>query len=115
MRKVEQGTVYLAGNGGAIVVTPVDGKKFTLQELYHAVGGYVESMIPVERYAHVYVNEEGQLKNLPANQHTWTFAKRSTYELNGYPESWRVQGNAIVVRKVDPNAVAAMTVYQVVR
>ena len=115
MRKVEQGTVYLAGSGGVIVVSPVDGKKFTLQELHHAVGGYVESMIAAERYAHVYVNEEGQAKDLPANQHTWTFVKRSTYELNGYPESWCVQGNAIVVRKVDPSAVAVMTVYQVVR
>jgi len=97
-QKVERGTLYLAGpNAKAIAVRPVNGKKFTLEEWQTAVGGFVEQMIPAVRFAKVFVNEEGGIKHLPDNGHTWTFANRAVYALNGYELGWRVAGNALKI------------------
>ena len=103
MKRVEQGTLYLGGPLEFVTVIPADGRKFTLKELQHAVGGFVETMIPAQRHTTVYVNEEGALKRLLLNRHTWTFAKKAVYMLNGYAENFCINGNALVVRKVDAN------------
>ena len=121
-RKVERGYLYLASATGLPVeVKPVDGKKFTLKELQHAVGGFIENMVPSERFAHVYVNEEGVLKNLPLNKCTWEFADKHVYcHLNGYRSDFLVSGNALVVKKVELQPERAVsydfpTVFQAVR
>jgi hypothetical protein len=104
-KKVERGVVYFAGsiNGRNALsqrVRPADGKKFTMKEIQAAVGGYFECLVPAERGWTVYCDEEGGLKpHYQPNGHTWTFAKREVYALNGYPANWRVMGNVLAVRK----------------
>jgi hypothetical protein len=117
-KKVERGTLYPAGYGTTpIEVRPANGKKFTLNELQEAVGGYIECMQPAVRHTTVYVNEEGAMNGTALNEHTWKIANHRIYvALNGYAESWRVSGNALVVRKV-PAELAdgkAALVYQAV-
>ena len=111
-KKVQTATIYMAGPGGKVVqVRPANGKKFELSELQAAVGGYVEHMIAAVRHTTVYVNEEGALKPLPGNTHTWTFADRRVYvELNGYSPRFQVAGNAIVVRSVEQRPAGLPTV-----
>ncbi len=100
-KKVERGTLYFAGDNGAMVaVRPLNGVKFTLDEWQKAVNGYVETMIPAVNGRHIFVNEEGRLKGLLPNQHTWTFANRRVYELNGYGLNWRVAGRALEIFKL---------------
>lgn len=102
-KKIQVGTLYLSGNRDKLEVKPVDGKKFTLKELQMAVEGYIELMSPAVRGTTVYVNEDGALKRLPPNRHTWEFADKRVYLLNGYTEAFRVAGNALAVRNVDPH------------
>jgi hypothetical protein len=99
-KKVELGTLYLAGpDGAAIPVRPADGKKFTYDEWKLAVGGYVEAMLPAAYRHNVWVNEEGVLPN----RHTWAFANRHVYvDLNFYPTDWLVTGNALETWRVTP-------------
>ena len=99
--KTETGNLYLA-EGDCVEVRPANGKKFTYDELAVAVGGMIESMVPAIARRKVWVNEEGTLKGLPLNRHTWTFADRSTYVVfNGYPPSWKVRGNALEIYKTE--------------
>jgi hypothetical protein len=101
MKKLEVGILYSAGpNGAVMTVKPANGKKFTCEEIHKAVGGYFECVISAERYTTVYVNGEGVIHGLPDNEHTWTFAKKSVYMLNGYASDFKMCGNALVVRKV---------------
>src|ERR1700729_1511938 len=98
MPKVERAFLYFGGEPGSVVyVKPAHGKKFDLKELQAAVGGWVQEMIPLVRYTNVWVNEEGAIHRLPPNKHTWDIARREVYALNGYPASWRISGNALVV------------------
>jgi hypothetical protein len=110
-KKVERGTLYLAGALDKVDVKPEDGRKFSLRELQRAVGGFIETMISAERFTTVYVNEEGALcKDFLPNLHTWKFANRHVYvDLNGYPSNFLVMGNALVVRKVAVDREAATT------
>jgi hypothetical protein len=49
-------------------VVPANGKTFTLDELQHHVGGYIEILrMPGTGKAMMIVNEEGKLKSLPYN------------------------------------------------
>jgi uncharacterized protein DUF3846 len=55
--------------GGSIrIVTPADGKHFSLAELQTFVGGYIEILNPEsQQEAVMVINEEGKLKGLPPN------------------------------------------------
>jgi hypothetical protein len=105
VKKVERGVIYFAGsiNGRNALsqrVRPADGKKFTNKEIKTVVGGYFQLIAPAERGWTVYADEEGGLKpHYQPNGHTWTFAKREVYLLNGYGADWRVMGNVLAVRK----------------
>ena len=109
VKKVERGVLYLAGPEGRVVaVIPADGRKFTYDEQCKAVGGYVETMIPAVKGRTVYVNEEGALKQLPANEHTWNFADRRVYvDLNNYGKDWLVAGRALEIVKLTIEEAAA--------
>lgn len=50
-------------------LTPANGKKFKLEEIQKAVGGYIEivAMRPGNGRKRLYVNEEGKLHGLPLN------------------------------------------------
>jgi hypothetical protein len=104
VKKIERGTLYLCGIGDKLEVVPANGKKFTYEEQAEAVGGYIEMLVPAVQHTLVYANEEGATpyKDLPLNRHTWEFANKRVYLLNGYGENWRARGNILVVRKVDP-------------
>lgn len=101
--KVEIATVYNP-EGTVDVYEPANGKKFKFKELQKFVGGLVECVQVEERGAMGYVNEEGALKNLPANPFTKDVLRMKVYALNGYPKSWRVRGPIVVVRAVKINA-----------
>jgi hypothetical protein len=117
-KKVERGTLYFGGEKcKEVLVVPANGKKFTYEELSLAVGGFIETMVPANPRTRVYVNEEGALKQLPPNQHTWSFADRDTYVVfNGYAPNFRVAGDALVVFKQDVvDASTGFTIAQAVR
>jgi hypothetical protein len=122
VKKVERGVVYFAGsiNGKSALsqrVRPADGKKFTNEEIKLVVGGYFQLLVPAERGWTVYADEEGALphKNYQPNGHTWTFAKREVYALNGCPASWRVMGNVLAVRKEYEGGAELPTVQQAMK
>lgn len=53
-------------SGVSEIVTPADGKQFTLAELQSMVGGYIEP-VRLEGDRIMWVNEEGKLQGLPLN------------------------------------------------
>jgi hypothetical protein len=61
VKKVEVGTL-IDQDGTEKRLTPADGKKFSLDELQTAVGGYIElvPMRPGNGHAVMYCNEEGK-------------------------------------------------------
>ena len=97
-QKVEYGVLYKT-DGAVVDVVPGNGRRFSLEELQKYVGGDVERVICAVRFNCAYVNEEGALRNLPPNPHTWTVLKREVYALNGYAAGWRVSGNILMVGK----------------
>jgi hypothetical protein len=101
MKRIEQGTLFPADGSPAKIVTPADGKKFSLDELQKFVGGYIESIVCVKPYVRAFVNEEGAIKgDLQDNPHTWSVLNRKVYALNGYAEGFRVSGDIIAVQLV---------------
>jgi hypothetical protein len=101
-KKVERGGLFLQGRGGDVEVRPANGKKFTMEEIQAAVGGYFELIVPAMRHRVVYANESGAVApGFEENRHTPRFANMTVYALNGYGPSWRVRGDVLEVRKVD--------------
>lgn len=107
-KKVERGTLWFGRPEGRFVgVRSVNGKKFSYEEQKAAVGGYIESMMPVVNGRQIWVNEEGRLEQLPLNVNTWLFADRHVYvDLNAYAPTWQVSGNALEVFRVPDGALA---------
>jgi hypothetical protein len=121
VKKVERGVIYFAGalngkSGLSQRVRPEDGKKFSMKEIQLAVGGYFGCLVPAKRGWTVYCDEEGVLKpHYKPNGHTWTFAKREVYALNGYGANWRVMGNVLAVRKEVEGGAELPTVTQALK
>jgi hypothetical protein len=67
--KTQVGTI-IQPDGTELTVRPGNGKKFSLQELQHVVGGYIErvQLRPGNGRGTMYVNEEGKLEGLQRNQ-----------------------------------------------
>ena len=106
MKKLQRGTLYKT-DGQAILVKPKNGKEFTLEELQTAVGGYIESVVPINKRTKLYVNEEGLIHNLPCNGHTQAILNMDVYNRNaaffGEPlNSTVLRGNAISTYRVNP-------------
>ena len=64
---VQVGKLIRAGATSPELVTPEDGKYFTLPELQKYVGGFIELVPAGIPGVIVYCNEEGQLKGLRSN------------------------------------------------
>lgn len=58
---------HILVDGSEKVVTPKNGKHFSLAELQTFVGGYIEMLILPNR-SWLILNEEGKLKGLPRNE-----------------------------------------------
>lgn len=58
--------IQITVDGKSTVVTPKDGKKFSLEELQGFVGGYIERVGNVGRKT-MYADEDGRPKGLPPN------------------------------------------------
>ena len=56
----------LWAKGGENLVQPLNGDKFTLEELQRAVGGYIE-IVPLTDKTVMVVDEEGKLKGKEIN------------------------------------------------
>ena len=56
----------IRSNGVEEVITPSNGKKWSLGELQKIVGGYIE-MMPGIKPVRLIMNEEAKLKMLPVN------------------------------------------------
>lgn len=65
----EIGTLYRT-NGEVLEVHPVNGRKFSLEELQTYVGGHIELVPGTARKGSpaAFCNEEGRLKYLPDNR-----------------------------------------------
>jgi hypothetical protein len=97
VKKIRVGYLYKT-DGTIERVLPASGKEFTWDELRKYVGGYIESLISgIKGCKQMYCNEEGVLKGLAKNPHTWVVVNAKVYQLNGYTESWRVGGNIIAL------------------
>ena len=59
--------VLYKADGTQAPYEPADGKHFTLEELQHAVGGYIE-MVNLGDGRMLVVNEEGKVNHLPLNE-----------------------------------------------
>lgn len=57
----------LKTDGTETLVTPANGKKFTLEEMQKYVGGYIE-IVRGPNSSKLIVNEEGLLQGLPLNR-----------------------------------------------
>ena len=96
MTKPQRGTVYLV-DGRAVLVKPEDGKEFSLSELQTAVGGYIESVIPLNKRTKLWVNEEGLLQDVVfLNPHT-----QEIVDLSRYPSRFFLVGNALSTYRVN--------------
>ncbi len=81
-------------DGTSQKVKPARGKKFSLSELQKYVGGYIELTKTREKPARrMYINEEGQLYNLPMNMQATFLIHPSYMVLDG------IRGDAIVMDK----------------
>jgi hypothetical protein len=102
IKKLQRGTIYKT-DGQVILVLPKDGKKFSLQELQTAVGGYIQMVQPLDKRSQLYVNEEGLLENLPPNGHTRAITNMDYYGDNDmYPGGIVLRGNVISTYRVNP-------------
>lgn len=54
-------------DGSQTIITPINGKEFSLGEIQNFVDGYVE-IIQLGKSKKMYVNEEGLLAKLPMNE-----------------------------------------------
>ena len=59
--------LYITTQGIETVISPRNGKTFTLKELQKYVGGYIET-VPTTDNKIMVLNEEGKLKELPINR-----------------------------------------------
>lgn len=59
----------IKADGGREKLVPANGKKFKLEEMQKAVGGYLEKvrLAPGNGHRHLFCNEEGKLKKLRYN------------------------------------------------
>jgi len=106
--KVQVGHLYIP-NGSFKVIKPGNGKKFTLEELQKAVGGYLQKLHPGLKGCHtMYCDEDGISKRLPPNPHTWSVINANVYERSVWPngskmyprDTWRVLGNILAILNV---------------
>jgi hypothetical protein len=67
--------ILLKTDGTARVISPDNGKRFTLKELQGFVGGYIERA-PYTAPHEIWVDEEGLLKGKPLNVAASAIAKR---------------------------------------
>lgn len=87
-------------------VKPADNRRFSMQEIQKAVGGYFE-MIPFDHkkgYLAVYVNEDGVRLDLPRNAHSEQVVDMMLYGSMD-PKLWMLRGNIFGVKheEFDPN------------
>ena len=76
-------------DGSVESVEPLNGVDFTLGELKHFVGGYIEVVYLGSGWLMV-VNEEGKLLNLPIN--------RTATQLYGNPSNDYIVGDVVLCR-----------------
>jgi len=79
-------------------------KKPTLKEMQDLVGGYLEAVLYLHKYANteaeVYVDEEGLRKGLPINEEATRLWRGALSGLNYDPARARLVGPIIFVMKV---------------
>jgi hypothetical protein len=58
--------VWIKTDGQQVEVRPNDGKEFSLAEMQHFVGGYIE-LVRLRDGRRMFIDEEGKLKQKPVN------------------------------------------------
>lgn len=76
-------------DGSEQEVHPADGKTFTLEELQHFVGGYIQMIYVGSR--EMYLNEDGKMLRLPLNERATRLAVMA-----GIADRDYVVGNVII-------------------
>lgn len=69
--------LWIKATAPAETVSPANGKTFTLAELQHFVGGYIE-VLELSDGTLMYLNEDGKLNELPYNPVADEIAHRLT-------------------------------------
>ena len=70
--------VLYAVDGTSEAITPANGSKFTLEEVWAVVGKWVEAVrLQYDAPGFLLVNDEGRLKGLPHNPGASTLAGQS--------------------------------------
>ena len=77
--------ILIKTNGDIREVKPLNGKKFTYEELREFVGGMVE-IVSVPSGRTIYLNEEGKLIDLPKNE-AGTALWKLEYPIEQYPNN----------------------------
>lgn len=85
-------------NGVVEVVSPKNGSKFTAKELQGLVGGWLEAVGVFNNSVFAICDEEGKLKNKPANLIATMFA-RNLYMMEGLQFRDHFVGDVIFVSK----------------
>ena len=75
--------IKLLATGTTEDIRPAKGESFTLQELQHEVGGYIEILRTPGRRLLVF-DEEGKLKGKPRNERATSIALSCGCMLNDY-------------------------------
>lgn len=97
MPKTSQVGRLIKPDGTEETIRPAKGGKFTLEELQHAVGGYIELVhfAPRHGLGHytAYANEDGLGLGLPYNRVASRLYQR------GYEEQVGIVGNLLIVTR----------------
>lgn len=88
--------LWIKANGASEPVTPKNGKHFTLEELQHFVGGYIEAL-DLGNGSVMFLNEEGKLNELPYN----LVADEIAHQRTGIAWSDGIVGDVLITTKAE--------------
>lgn len=87
--------ILLRADGTHRKVHPINGKHFSLKELQNFVDGYIEICLAKDCTQVLIINEEGRIKNLPANRQ----AKKAVNGLYLWNKGDTIFGDALLCDK----------------
>lgn len=94
--RVEEGLLIVPPGEEQRVVRPLNGRKFTLEEMQKHVGGFIQEVATAEPCTKMYVDEDGKSKDLLLNDVATALLHSKMLPF----VATEIVGNALVVKKV---------------